>query len=147
MDKINNKARIEKELQRIAESNDGVLTAQAVVEAAKSARSVLHNQFTWDDSDAAHQYRLWQARQLIRCTVTVEPRTHVEVRAYVSLTTDRQNDGGGYREMTKVLSRKEDRAQMLADALDELRVVEQKYKQLKELASVFAEVRKVRKAM
>lgn len=54
-------------LDAIAESDDdGLLHAQAVVEAARAASSPLHGYFTWDDDEAAEAYRLGQARQLIR---------------------------------------------------------------------------------
>lgn len=44
----------------------GALRAEDVVEEARSAKSPLHDWFEWDDSVAAEQYRLQQARQLVR---------------------------------------------------------------------------------
>lgn len=49
----------------------GRLTTQRVVEAAKDPKSVLHSQFEWDDSVAAHQHRLGVARALIRDIVYI----------------------------------------------------------------------------
>lgn len=57
---------------------NGRLTPEAVVRAAKDPTSPLHKRFEWDDSEAAHQYRLEQARRLIRSvmvTITTEERT------------------------------------------------------------------------
>ena len=45
---------------------DGVLTAEAVLAAAKKQRSALHPYFEWDDAAAAMKHRLEQARQLIK---------------------------------------------------------------------------------
>lgn len=42
------------------------LTPNKVVEIAKDPESPLHGHFCWDDNEAAHQYRLEQARSLIR---------------------------------------------------------------------------------
>lgn len=129
--------RIAEELKRLAAANGGLLMPQHVVTAARPETSVLHGEFTWDDGEAAERYRLWEARQLIRVHVQVEPvgQKDVETRVFVSLTPDRGN-GGGYRLTTAVMSNDEYRQQLLADALAELRVFQNKYAQLKELASV-----------
>lgn len=136
------------ELRRIYDENDGVLKPEAVVEAARPEESPLHSRFTWDDGEAANQYRIWQARQLIRVSVElveVGNGAPVEVRAFVSLTPDRADDGGGYRRTVDVLSRADTRRQLLKDAVKDLGDFEQKYKTLSELAEVFAASRKLRR--
>lgn len=45
---------------------NGRLTPEAVVEDARDEHSPLHDFFEWDDSEASHQYRLWQARTVIK---------------------------------------------------------------------------------
>lgn len=45
---------------------NGIVVPDRVVEAARDESSVLHGQFEWDDSIAAHQHRLDVARSLIR---------------------------------------------------------------------------------
>lgn len=40
--------------------------ARAVVDAARPEDSPIHDQFEWDDSEAAEQYRIAQARRLVR---------------------------------------------------------------------------------
>lgn len=52
------------ELERI-ENVYGGLTAQSVLEAASPEDSILHVLFEWDDSEAAKQYRLQQARTIL----------------------------------------------------------------------------------
>lgn len=42
------------------------LTAELVLDAAAKPTHVLHREFEWDDAVAGHQYRLVQARALIR---------------------------------------------------------------------------------
>ena len=131
-------------LRSIAAKNDGLLKPEDVVEAARPANSPLHTRFTWDDSDAAHQYRLEQARKLIRTTIQ-----YIEVdgkdssfRVFCSLTPDRENQGGGYRETIAVLSNRQWRNQLLNDAHAEMERFEQKYARLKELSGVIKEIRK-----
>lgn len=51
-------------LEAIAE--DGELTATSVLAEAEREDSPLHKYFEWDDTEAARQYRLTQARGLVR---------------------------------------------------------------------------------
>lgn len=53
-------------VKRIAKDDpDGMVQPEAVVEAAADPESPLHRFFEWNDGEAAHQYRLQQARQLV----------------------------------------------------------------------------------
>jgi len=131
---------IQKELETIRKRHNGLLRPADVVEFAKDKATALHGQFTWDDGKAAEEYRLWQARMIIRVTVSVMPKVEKECRAYVSLMNDRQRDGGGYRSMVSVLSDAERREALLQEALAELNVFRRKYALLKELAPVFAAI-------
>ena len=137
------------ELKRIAADNGGILTAENVVLAASDPQSPLHPKFTWDDTKAAHAYRLWQARQLISVTVEYIGRDDEQAeptRVFVSLTTDRKSEGGRYRQTAAVMRQKSLRAQLLADAMQEMERFQVKYARLKELAEVFEAMRRVRKA-
>lgn len=136
---------IKNELQRLADENDGLLKPETVVEVARSKNSPLHGCFCWDDTEAAREYRLWQARKLI-VSVTIETNTpeKIEVQAFVSLPSDRKA-GGGYREIVGVMRNKATREEMLQDALAELARLQEKYQHLKELADVFKAVKNVSK--
>ena len=128
--------------------DDGLIKPERVVEAARPKTSPIHDQFEWDNSAAAEKYRLLQASELIRVSVEIIDcggnRDPVMVRAFTSLTTER-GVSGGYRATVQVLSNKQMREQMLADAIAELRAFERRYAILKELAEVFAASRKLRK--
>jgi hypothetical protein len=50
-------------LDQLAES--GPITASRIVEEAEDPEHPLHSRFEWDDTEAARQYRLIQARNLI----------------------------------------------------------------------------------
>lgn len=135
--------RVVAELRRIAKANGGLVHPEAVVDSARPKSSPLHSRFEWDDGEAGHQYRLWQARQLIRVVVDLLPGTDTQTEVFVSLKSDRRH--GGYRVVAEVLSDRQLREQMLRDALDELEFFRDKYKSLRELAEVFAAIKKARR--
>jgi len=126
-------------LRKLAHANGGLLTPEAVVEFARPKTSPLHKRFMWDDSEAAHQYRLWQARQMISVTIRyVDIKgKKTPTRVFVSLSPDRDKRHGGYREMVEVLSDASMRRQMLQDASNEMSLFEMKYQSLDELSDIF----------
>jgi hypothetical protein len=102
-------------LTKMARQNGGVLKVEDVLLAAQDEGSILHKHFEWDDTEAAAQYRKQQARALIaRCKITMVETAPVEIRAFVSLPTDREN-GGGYRLTSEVVSNEYMKAEMLRD--------------------------------
>jgi len=132
------------ELHRIAKANRGLLLPEKVVEVASNPKSILHSRFEWDDGEAAEQYRLWQARQLISVAVEIIPGTNKAVQAFVSLSVDRHS-GRGYRTTVSVMSDREMREQLMNDALHDLNVFQKKYSELKQLSEVFSAIRNVRR--
>lgn len=142
--KSNDKIRDEIELIR-SRSDDGAVNPADVVEFAKNPKTALHGEFTWDDSRAAVEHRLWQARQIIRVCVYYEPAVEQRIRAYISLPEDRGVDRPGYRRTTDIVRDREHRAAMLAMAMRELEFFQQKYAVLSELAQVFEAARAVRR--
>ena len=130
---------IQKELEAIRDANNGMISPEKVVEFARDPNTAMHAKFTWDNGRAAHEYRLWQARAMIRVQVAYLPQSPgTPVRAYVSLSTERNSETGGYRPIQFVLKTKPLRDQLLADALSELEAFRRKYSTLKALAPVFA---------
>lgn len=53
-------------IAKLAADNNGTLTPDLIVEDARNPSSPLHEEFEWDDTVAAHQHRLSQARTVIR---------------------------------------------------------------------------------
>jgi hypothetical protein len=135
---------IKAELDRIAKENDGLLRPEDVVAFAKNKKTALHQCFNWNDTEAAHQYRLWQAREVIQVHVITLPHTQETYRAFVSLRGDR-HDEGGYRATTEVLNDKELSRIMLDEALQDFENLKRKYSVLQaELQSIFAAIDKVK---
>lgn len=128
----------------------GALRPEVVVRWAKAHKSsALHGKFQWDNTKAAHQYRLWQARELI-VTVEVTYPDQKKRQEYVSLVTERRpsksnpNQPVGYTALVDVLSDKQRRENFLAQALFDYERVGERYRDLTELAGVREEVRLVR---
>jgi len=132
------------ELEQIREANDGVLRAVDVVEYARDPGTALYQRFEWNDTKAAEQYRLWQARELIRVVVHTRPTNDASTRVYVSLADDRRNDGGGYRTLDEVMRSKTMREALLKQAHADMVRFETTYRQLSELASVISAMRSAR---
>tara|TARA_R100001082_G_C4245518_1_gene109240 strand:+ start:61 stop:555 length:495 start_codon:yes stop_codon:yes gene_type:complete len=82
------------QLETIQQEN-GKVTAHLVLDHARPISSPLHPIFQWDDEQAAEQYRLHQARNLIRSIEVVKPEgtnepvyVHVKaVEAYLPIRT------------------------------------------------------------
>lgn len=104
----------------------GPLTAELLVEQATDPLSPLHQYFSWDDRAAAHQYRLFQARALIRrvrIRVETQPDKFIKVRAYTHVK--REN---AYVPTAQALERHGE--VVLAQARRELRALRTKYDSL-----------------
>lgn len=133
------------ELDALAEKGKGILKPEAVVAFAKNPKTALHRRFTWDDGEAAAQFRLLEARNTIRVYVTVVENVKEPFRAFVSLRRDQEEGGGGYRRTVDVMQSADMRKELLGMALDDLHRFEARYRQLAELADVFAAIAKVAK--
>lgn len=74
------------ELERIR-NKYGLLQPELVVAESRKENSILHNAFEWDNTKAAEQYRVSQARYLIRVVVKVEDN-NTEHKQYYSIKTE-----------------------------------------------------------
>lgn len=125
---------IQEELLALYEAHNGLLRPEDVVEFAKNPETALHSRFEWDDSAAAHQWRLEQARNVIRVHVTTVANN--EVRMWVSLDTDRYSTSG-YRSLEDVMTDEKRREMFIKQAARDFRIFRAKYQMLKELAPLF----------
>lgn len=125
---------VKEELDFIASKHRGTIKPEDVVSFARNPKTSLHSHFTWNDGEAATAHRLWQARQVIRVHVVTIEGTNENVRAFVSLKSDR--GVRGYRRTVDVLSDEELRNTLLSEAKDEMQSFVKKYKTLNELTPV-----------
>jgi hypothetical protein len=103
-----------RELARIRKEHGGI-KPEVVIDEARDETSPLHPVFTWDDSKAAHEYRLWQARALIRavCVISADQPDLTPRAVYVHVPDDES-----YQPMSVVVGMPE----MFDSALAELKI-------------------------
>ncbi len=92
-------------LREIAEKHGGNLDPKDVVEEAKASSHPLHDYFEWRDKIAGEQFRIDQARALIR-SVRIEVKTNsAPMRAPQWVRSpDNGPDQRGYVEVTRVVA-------------------------------------------
>ena len=133
-------------LQELRDQNNG-LTASIVIEEAKHKTSVLHGAFDWNDTSAAHQWRLHSARHLMRSVEIVSTNAEGDIRnlpAFVFVKTDL---GPQYETLARVLSDKELRTQVLERAEKEFDQWAKRYEEYEEFLSVIKAFDKTRKIL
>lgn len=148
---------ISDELIEIKGMNKGLLIPSMVVDYARNENTHLHKKFTWDDSEAAEKYRIWQARHIISLELVVvrlnpggkallvnsleieKENKDKPVRAFVSLPLDRHSeDYRGYRSIADIMNDKDLREQLLESAREDMAIFRRKYGMLEKLAKVFS---------
>lgn len=136
-----------REMEDVRRQNGGALTAEALLERARSKNSACHDHFEWDDSRAAEQHRLSQAGELIRSITIDVSRSNIEpaktIRAFVSVEQKGQRH---YTSTAAALSDQELRAQVLRRAWDELEGWRQRHAELVEFARIFSAIDEARPA-
>jgi hypothetical protein len=135
-------------LIKIAEDNHGYLKPEKIVAAAEDPNSPLHDQFQWDDTEAARHYRNIQAGVLIRMIKITVVRKSVDAkvidvsttRGFQSLPSDRTADSelGSYQATETIMAAPEKREEILQTVLRELAAYRKRYAEIAELVEVWA---------
>jgi hypothetical protein len=133
---------IHRELENLR-AKTGDLNPQDIVEMARPKGSPAHGEFTWSNKVAAEQYRLEQARKMVRSIVVLYKETPKAgpQRAYVQITrSEVKNDEVQrkrvYTDVRDALKDPETRAEILSRAISEAASYRKKYAHLSELAVV-----------
>jgi len=142
------KAQVVGERLATIERKKGVLKAEFVVDDARNEKSPLHSYFEWDDSAAAKQHRLHQARHLISHihvkTVGNRDIQH-PTRAFVNLRPGPEEDRQ-YENIMSVMSDEMKRGRLLSRAKEELSSWRSRYEDLNEFANLFPVIDRVLRA-
>ncbi len=133
-------------------SPDGLCATEALVDAAKPAKSPLHPLFSWDNKTAGDLWRKQEARQIILSVSIVkenkdgEPK-RVQAPAFINIRKPSIGDGGpasrGYMTTAAVISDKELYRQALTTALAAVRSLQRRFETLTELKPLWAALDKV----
>ena len=133
-------------LQELRDQNNG-LTASIIIEDAKKKKSVLHGAFEWDDSKAAHHWRLHSASHLMRSVEIVSTSAKGDTRSLPAFVFVETEEGPRYESLARVLDDDEMRIQVINRALKEFEQWQQRYKDYNEFLSVFESFGKTRKRL
>lgn len=112
---------------------EGRLTAGDLVEESRPEDAPLHEEFEWDDTVAAEEYRKSQARHIINHIVEVVSPEVVPTRAFFNIVQKEAN----YESVRTIIADEDKRKALLNKALAELHAFEMKYSSLVELTEVF----------
>lgn len=133
------------ELQTIKSNNiENMLEPPEVVEYARNnPQSELHKGFEWNDSKAAEQYRLQQARQIIYNIriIQVEDDVNVDVAKTVEYIPYTHLDTiSGYKSTIEVYKNEEDYEQLKQQAYRDLLYWSKKYNNIVEFKQIFEDI-------
>jgi hypothetical protein len=120
-------------------------TPEEIVEEARSPKSPLHDAFEWQDSVAAHKFRLWQARHMVNhiTIAVIKDGKQIQQKAFHSVIDS--DDEKGYAPMEIVKERPYLREQVISKAMNEAQDWARRYKEYKELSSVRMAIAKLAK--
>ena len=121
------------------------ITAERVVDDAKSKSSPLHNAFEWDDTVEANKWRLHKARLLmnfVELEIVVSKEETKYVQANISLKSQK-----GYIPVIKVLNNADMRMELIGQALDEVDSWQKKYQEYRELSDIFTGIETAKKKL
>lgn len=136
----------------------GAVKPEHVVTAAEPKDSLLHNEFEWNDADAAKTYRQEQARHLLRSLVVIYKRpdqTRTQpVRAFVKLvpsvddpTLDDASEDAVqphvYLPIRRVMDEPDLRERIKRQAFNELSTWRQRYRDINDFAAIFEQIDKL----
>jgi len=117
----------------------GQLVPEDVVDEARPATSPLHHRFEWDDAEAGEQYRIIQARQLIREVdikfTSPQSGEVFTLRAFSSLNKAGAIDRDGYAPTEEILMDDTLRAILLQQMQRDISNLRATYGHLEEFAT------------
>lgn len=122
--------------EQLEAEND--LTAARVVEESRAEDAVLHDEFEWNDSEAANKYREGQARHLINAITIATVKAEgcdkpIPVRAFFNVSAD-----STYTSVVSIANSAEKTANLVAQAKRELITFTNKYNAIQSyLSGVF----------
>jgi len=115
------------------------ITPQNVVELARDEKSILHNDFEWNDAIAGEKYRKMQAAEMIRMFVFTPVKENNEPTRVFEISTQKN-----VYKPTKLILKNEDEYQnLLKSALLELNNFKRKYHRLTELEKIFEAIEEI----
>lgn len=123
---------VQVEVNRLYRESGGVSASQ-LVEAARPKKSPIHDAFQWDDSKAAAEHRLLQARQWIkRVKIIVEDKAETVVHVPAVTVAGEKIKEGVYKPIIHVVSNANEYALALQEITNGIKALERSYNRLTE---------------
>ena len=130
------------------ETRQGSLTRENFLESASDEGSPCHKLFEWNNTEAAHKWRLHQAGKILsslKVEVIEQEKEPVVVRAFLNVNP--VDTKGVYMHTERAMQVPEARSSILLRAVRELQIFRDKYETLEELKNVFAAIEEVEEAI
>lgn len=118
------------EIQAAMDDRDGRIDTAALVEFASDPSKEIHKCFTWDNDEAAHKYRLGEARKLIRSVRIVVAEDQPSRPLAVNV---RVQDAQHYATPDRLKRNPDERAAAVRDAMNRLDASQRSLTELQEL--------------
>lgn len=133
-------------LAGLSKEKKNQLTAQDVVNDARSTESPTHDYFEWDDSIAAEKHRLEQARCLIR-SIDIIVTYQGEERPIRAIVCVEHSGKEAYTPIQVVAKNADLRQQVVEKALNEIISWQRRYEDYKELGLIFGAIETTQKEL
>ena len=140
-------AAVGEEVEKIQKACGETFDAKQVVDVARDEKSSLHAGFEWDDSKAAEEHRLNQARHLIGCLVVVTMDKKNKSREYRACVSTDQDKKRAYTSMDRVLNSEYLKKQLLDRALNEVEAWQARYAMYAELTDINVAITQTKKKL
>lgn len=141
--------RIISTIENIEKSHE--LTAETVLEEAERKTSPLHHLFEWNDTIAARNFRLAQARVIInQVKVVIGEKTYSKyenIHVHVIDSQGNIRNKRVYKPIEEIIRSPELREQMIASSLRQLRYWEEENEKYKELKPIIDTAKNVRRRL
>jgi len=122
------------------------LTAENLLNSARKKSSSLNKLFDWDDSTAAENWRMQQARQIINEVKIIVEDKELFAFENIRISVDEQSGESiekskrVYEGIVEIMNDKEKRSQLILRALQEAKYWKERHSQFVELKTVFESI-------
>ncbi len=127
------------ELERLRAEKGALTPAVVVEEAEQNPDSPLRGAFEWENTKAAHQYRLMQARRLIVSVRVINSPVQTNVPAFVSV---RSPQGRSYVPTVEAMDDEQLKFRVLTEVRQFIEGMERRYSHFQEVADLLAGMKK-----
>ena len=131
-------------LIKLYNDHKGKLKPSIVLDAARPKDSPIHHHFIWDNEEAAHKYRLNQARELIK-SISIKVKVKgsldpITIRAFITPKPTPFTGEGNFRPVLEISEDKEYLEILKENFIQDIEIFTRKYDTLLKLDSELAEI-------